>query len=236
MRLSARTVVKVSIVAAVAVGAVTLFAHGSGAVSHPAPSLRTTVLKHQKLIAECMHRRGFDYIASVPSDVAAEESGQSAAQHGRDARAATIAAARGAPADPNDALVGKLPPPQQQAWGDALFGTDDAPGCYDQTYKAAWGVDLAEVAARGEKLVTRVKADPAVQAAQHAYADCMAGHGYHVTTTDDVYQLVGQQSEHLDAEAAAALQDAANSAHTSCMAPYNTVYNTVYRRLSTTQH
>jgi len=235
MRPSLRSVVKVVIVTAVVVGAVMLFNHGSSAVSPPKSPLRATTLKHQQLIAACMHTQGFDYIAAVPPGVVADEAGQAAAQQGRDVRAAEIAAARNAPPDPNAALVGKLSPQQQKAWGDALYGTDSTPGCYDRTYKAAWGADLDTVAARGQDLVNRVKADPAVQEAQRAYDDCMANHGYHVTTTDDVNQLVDQQSEHLDADAAAALRTDADSANKSCIAPYDNVYNQVYRKLSRSQ-
>ena len=169
---------------------------------------------------------------SLPNDVVAEEAGRAAAQQGRDARAAIRDAQRQAPPDPNDVLVGKLPPDRQLAWGDALYGNDTSPGCYYETYKAAWGVDLGTAAARGEDHLARVKADPAVRAAERTYVDCMAARGYQVATAEDIFALIGRQRDALEATAAEEFARSATAAHDTCAGPYQKVFDTVYTRLS----
>jgi hypothetical protein len=230
MAISAR-VIALSVCGTIAIAVVTFFATAGGAESD-STSLRPLVLKHETLIADCMHHNGFDYVVSVPTDVVAAEAANKAAQNGQDKHAAIGDAQRHAPANPNDALVAKLSPERQQAWGDALFGTDTSTGCYYGTYQEAWGVDLGAAAARGEQHLARVKADPAVKAAERRYIDCMAARGYRVTTTEEIFGQVAQQRETVDNTAAEALTESATAAHTACVGPYSQVFDEAYVRLN----
>lgn len=217
MTVSAR-LVRYTVVVLVVAAAVTYLATRDG--GRDPDTLRPGVLRHEKLIAQCMHRHGFEYTVSVPPDVVIEE----ARRKGR-----PIA---DVPTNPNDAVVGALSPARQQAWGDALFGTENSTGCYYGTYRAAWGVDLGDAAAAGEKHQSRVKSDPAVRSAEQEYVRCMSGRGYRVTTTEDIHAVVGRQVERLGSSGAEAFARAANTAHESCVRPYRTAYDRVYRELS----
>lgn len=172
------------------------------------PSLRPQVLKHEELIAGCMHRNGFSYTVAVPADlVIAEE---------RRAGKSLEQAIADRPANPNDAMLATLPEAQQKAWGDTLYGTDTTEGCYYKTYQAAWGQNLADVAAKGEELKAKVEADPAVKTAFRTYVDCMRGKGFRVNSLDGAYAL-GAEAE---------------KAHDQCVPAYETVYDEVYLKRS----
>lgn len=213
------------------VAAAMVLSTGCGSGDEPS-SLRTSVLAHEKLIAECMHRHGFEYTVAVPPDVVAAEAREAAAKKGHDGLAAADEAMRNAPPNPNDTLLANLPPERQQAWGDALHGTATTPGCYIETYQAAWGVNPADAAARGEQHVARVKADPAVQAAERGYVECMVARGFDVKTTEDVFPQVAQQRESLDHASGEVLTRKAEAAHEACIGPYREVYDKAYLRLS----
>jgi hypothetical protein len=206
--------VRYSVAVLVVAAAVTFLATREG--DDEKESLRPGVLRHEKLIAACMRRHGFEYTVSVPPDVVVEE----ARRKGR-----PIA---DVPTNPNDAIVGALSPARQQAWGDALFGTDTSAGCYYGTYRAAWGVDLGDAAADAEKHQARVKADPTVRSAEQTYVRCMSGRGYRVATTEDIHALVGRQVERLGNSGAEAFARAASTAHEGCVRPYRTAYDRAY--------
>jgi hypothetical protein len=91
-------------------------------------------------------------------------------------------------------------------------------------------VDLGPAAARGEDHLARVTSDPAVRAALGVYVGCMAARGYRVTSTDDIFGLVGRQRDNLDDAAAEAFARSADAAHEDCVAPYRTVFDQVYTR------
>jgi hypothetical protein len=219
---------------AVAAAAATVTLHFVAAPSQgDGPSaLAGTALHHESLIASCMRGRGFDYAVAVPRDVAVEEARRAAVRQHRDPKAAVARAEASAPPDPNEAVVGALPADRQQAWGDALYGNDTWQGCYYATYAQAWGEGLDRQAQQGEALAATVRADPTVRAAERTYLSCMAGRGYPVSGTDDVYRLTGEAGDRLDAAAADEYEKAANAAHISCLAPYQKAYDTAYRRLA----
>jgi hypothetical protein len=210
--------VRYTVAVLVVAAAVTYFVTREG--EKDPDSLRPGVLRHEKLIAQCMHRHGFEYTVSVPPDVVIEE----ARRKGRPI--ADI------PTNPNDAIVGALSPARQQAWGDALFGTETSNGCYYGTYRAAWGVDLGDAAADAEKHQARVKADRAVRSAEQEYVRCMSRRGYQVTTTEDIHAVVGREVERLGDSGAEAFVRAANTAHETCVRPYRTVFDQAYLRHS----
>ena len=137
-----------------------------------------------------------------------------------------------APPDPNQALVGALPPDRQQAWGDALYGDDTWEGCYYATYAQAWGENLDQQAQQGEAAAAKVRTDPTVRAAERTYVTCMSARGYRVSGTEDVHRLIGEAGDRLDAAAAEEYEKAANAAHTSCLAPYQKAYDAAYLRLA----
>jgi hypothetical protein len=217
--------------AAAAVAVTPHLVASSGRGDGPSAVARTA-LRHESLIADCMHGRGFDYAVALPRDVTVEEVRRAAVRQHRDPKAAMARAEASAPPDPNRAVVGALPPDRQQAWGDALYGDDGWPGCYYATYERAWGESLDRQAQQGETLAARVRADPAVRVAERTYLDCMAARGYRVSGTDDVYRLIGEAGDRLDAAGAEEYEKAANAAHTTCLAPYQNAYDTAYLRLA----
>jgi hypothetical protein len=218
----------------VAAAAATVTLHLVAAPSHGdgRSALARTALHHESLIADCMRGRGFDYAVAVPRDVAVEEARRAAVRRHRDPKAAVARAEASAPPDANEAVVRALPTDRQRAWGDALYGDDTWQGCYYATYAQAWGESLDRQAQQGEALAAKVRADPAVRAAERTYVNCMAGRGYQVTGTDDVHRLIGEAGDRLDADAADEYEKAANAAHTACLAPYQIAYDTAYRRLA----
>ncbi|MEV6240384.1 hypothetical protein [Lentzea sp. NPDC051838] len=166
--------------------------------------VRRQVLKHEELIADCMHRNGFEYIAAVPVDLAVQEARRS----GKDLD--TAIAER--PEDPNDAVLANLSEERQNAWGDALYGTETTPGCYNETYKSAWGRDMRELSDKGDQIVAKVQADPNVQKALKTYVDCMRGNGFRVSSPDSIYEL-GEKAQ---------------KSHDECVKPYDTAYDKAY--------
>lgn len=166
--------------------------------------MRRQVLKHEQLIADCMHRNGFEYVVAVPVDLVVQEARRS----GKDLD--TAIAER--PEDPNDAVLAKLPEDRQMAWGDALYGTDSKRGCYDETYKTAWGKDMQDLSDKADQIAALVQSDPTVQKALQTYVECMRGKGFRVSSPDGVHEL----------------GDKAQQAHDECVKPYETAYDTAY--------
>ena len=232
MAVSSRTVKRTAVVAVVlaAFGTIAALTTSASGADKADPS-HAAVLKQEQLIAECMRGRGFDYVATMPKDVVMEDALRAAVREGRDVGEALRQAQARMPEDPNKKLVGSLPPQRQQLWGDALWGNGTTVGCFSETFSSAWGVDLDQAVIEGEQTVARVKVDPAVVAAERVYAGCMTGHGYPVTTTDDIHGVVGRQAENLDATGAEDLSTRAYAAHNACFAPYREVFNRVHRRL-----
>ncbi|MFD9698227.1 hypothetical protein [Lentzea sp. NPDC059081] len=225
-----RTLLAAGVVAAAAVAVTAVVAtspdHGSG------PSaLAGTALHHESLIADCMRARGFDYEVALPRDVAVEEARRVAVARHQNPQVAVARAQASAPPDPNQARVGALPADQQRAWGDALYGDDSWKGCYYATYEQAWGENLDQRAEEADALVVKVRADPSVQAAERAYLLCMAERGHRLAGPDDVHRLIGEARDRLAAAAADQYEKDVNSAHATCVMPYQKAYDATYQRL-----
>jgi hypothetical protein len=226
-----RNLLAIGVMAAAAV-AVTLHLATSPGRGDGHSALARTALRHESLIADCMRGRGFEYAVAVPRDVAVEEARRAAVRQYQDPKSAVARAQASAPPDPNEAQVGALPLDRQQAWGDALYGDDTWQGCYYVTYEQAWGERLDRQAQQGEALLAKVRAEPTVQAAERTYLTCMSARGHGVDGTDDVYRLIGEARERLDAAGANEYEKAANSAHNACVAPYQKAYDAAYLRLA----
>jgi hypothetical protein len=166
--------------------------------------VRRQVLKHEELIADCMHRNGFEYVVAVPVDLAVQEARRS----GKDLD--TAIAER--PEDPNDEVLKKLSEERQNAWGDALYGTETTQGCYDATYKSAWGKDMEALSDKADQIVAKVQADPNVQQALKTYVECMRGNGFRVSSPESIYEL-GEKAQ---------------KSHDECVKPYDTAYDKAY--------
>ncbi|MFS8096513.1 hypothetical protein LFM09_05170 [Lentzea alba] len=188
-----------------ALGFLVLALTACGAQEDP---VRRQVLKHEELIATCMHRNGFDYVVAVPVDLAVQEA--------RRAGKPLEQAIAERPTNPNDTLLAALPADRQAAWGDALYGTDTTAGCFNETYREAWGKGLEDLSEKSEQLVAKVQADPSVKKALSAYVECMRGKGFRVSSPDGVYEL----------------GEAAEPAHAECVKPYETVYDKAYLKHS----
>ena len=212
---------------------------GASVILQPAahseqPSLiRDQVLRHEQLVADCMKERGFEYAVTVPGDLLVEEARAAAEADGRDIRAAVeqASAARGTSPSPNELLVAGLEPRQQQAWGDALWGTDDTAGCMDSTLQAAARVDVEAGLRRAEAILAQAKSDPTVQSAERTYVACMTTQGYAVTSVDGIHEYVGRRAEVLSEEAGQKLTDTAYARHDACVRPYNQTFNATHLRL-----
>lgn len=196
-----------------------------GGTDQRTPSLRATALQHERLIAACMRERGFEYAAAVPSSVLVEEARHAAAEAGRDEITAVRQAQARAKPDPNVAMVAELTPERQVAWGDALHGVGADAGCFYGTYRAAWGVDLGEVVAKGRREDDRVRADPSVRAAEATYRACMSARGFPVADTRDLPNVVERRRHGLDAGAADRLRGAAEAAQGACLPPYQQMFD-----------
>ncbi|MFE9206912.1 hypothetical protein [Micromonospora sp. NPDC007230] len=224
-----RSLLLVAALIAATIGASVLFqpsAHGEE------PSeVRDQVLRHQQLVAECMESRGFEYVATVPGDLIIEEARAAAEATGSDVKAAVEEASQNLPPDPNELHVATLEPGQQQAWGDALWGTDSLEGCYDSTLETASRVDLEAELDRAQSILDQVESDPSVQGAEAEYLTCMAAHGYSLNSVDSIHEYVGLRAEELDAEAGQELADQAYAHHDDCVRQYNATFNTVHLSL-----
>lgn len=218
-----RTLLAAGVVAVATVAVTSYLVTTPGRGDGPS-ALAGTALHHESLIAECMRGRGFDYSVAVPRDVAIEEARRAAVRLHRDPKSAVAQAQASTPPDPNQSRVGALRPEQQQAWGDALYGDDTWEGCYYTTYAQAWGESLDRQAQQGDTSAAKVRADPAVQAAERTYLGCMSARGYGVSRIDDVYRLIGEADEKQG--------KAANAAHTACFAPYQQAFDAAYLRLA----
>ncbi len=201
------------------------------AFSDESQSLRDKVLQQQKLVAECMKDRGFEYIATLPNDLVVEEARHAAQLAGRDAEAAVEEASRNLPPDPNEALISPLPLEQQKAWGDALWGTDETAGCSDSTFSSAFKVNMADEEDEAALILAQVRSSPSVQAAEKAYIGCMKEQGYAVTSVDGIYEHVGRQVENLDTQARREITEKAYARHDACMDPYDETFNAVHLEL-----
>lgn len=193
--------------------------------------LRDTVLRHERLIAECMKERGFEYVVGLPSSVLAEEARQQAKAEGGDAHAA-VEKAQADAVNPNEATLAALSPEQQARWGDALWGDANRRGCYDHTYAAAWGVSPGDLTSQAEALLAKAKADPAVVAAAGEYVSCMAARGHTLDHPDNLETMIGRNAERLDEQAAEAYGTAVLADHEVCAGPYNKALAEAYERLS----
>jgi hypothetical protein len=193
------------------------------------PTLRTSVMAHERLIATCMHQRGFEYVVAVPADLILQEAKERA-----EATPGAPTAEPSVPPDPNDAIVAKLTPARQDAYQAAYWGTGTADqGCYYGTYAQAWGRSVDQAIGEGDRLVARVVSDRRVVRALARYVSCMDGRGLVVTDTDTIGSLEDEvragPGTDLDKDRRVRAMEAADDA---CSAPYSATYNTVYLELS----
>lgn len=159
-------------------------------------TLRERTLAHEELIADCMAKGGFSYIAAVPADVLLEEARAAAEAADLDVKAAIEAV--DLPPNPNDSIVAELSPEEQEAYAEAYWGNETIDGCYDTTYEEAWGVSLEALLPSESTLAAveqAIEADPRVIAAQRAYIECMAKGGYNFDSVYDIVTYRARQTE-----------------------------------------
>lgn len=145
-----------------------------------ASELRQRALEHERLIAECMRGRGFDYEVALPRDVLLEEARAAAEAAGDDPVAAVENLEL--PDDPNTAIAAALSPSDQRAYEASYWGDGEQPGCYHATYKAAWGADLLAwedaLATSLDSIDAQIDADPEIQQARKELLACLDAAGY----------------------------------------------------------
>lgn len=185
--------------------------------------MREVALKHERLIADCMKQRGFDYAVAIPRDVFIEEALRKATVEGEDVEKAIEEASRrtAQQIDPNDRILTAMSPAKAQGWDNALYGTDSATGCSDQTFTAAWGTDLDADVEEANRVIAEVERRPEILSAQQDYISCMKPRGYNVVTLEDALNQAWARAEGLDSSAAAVVVDSAKQSHDTCVAPTN---------------
>ncbi|MFF5448670.1 hypothetical protein [Streptomyces sp. NPDC012888] len=175
---------------------------------------RVLARAEQVLIARCLHRRGFAYVAHVPQDAAPArrfpyviDDPAWARAHGfgtdRQRRIAALKAA-----DPNERYFRGLPPRRRQAALAALHGprpvglsarvpgggvaTASDEGCTAEAQRGLYG-DLPgwftaklTVANLTPLYVPRVREDPRYRRAEAAWGRCMAARGHRHATPDEL--------------------------------------------------
>jgi hypothetical protein len=229
-RWTGRPFVRVAAACLLAAAAIPVAACGTRTVEVDT-ALRDKVLAHERLIADCMHDRGFDYTVGVPRSLLAEEARRRAEAEGGDVDAVTRQALAQAP-DPNDEVLTRMSPSQQAKWGDALWGDGGHTGCYDSTYARAWGVSLDDLAVKGQEFLAEVEKDPAMAPAVREYVRCMAKRGHTLSHPRDVEATIGREAAKLDEAAAEAYGSKAMADHQTCVAPYDRKLAETYDRLS----
>ncbi|MFI5838215.1 hypothetical protein ACIA8K_00650 [Catenuloplanes sp. NPDC051500] len=167
----------------------------------------------QKLIADCMKEKGFQYEISPPVEMnsrSAEFTGPaSVLKTDEEMRAYRqkygfgIYSEQVFPDDPmvkqpdfnpednpNNKIREALDPARQEAW-DAAFSSDgkngrNEPGCADTANEQVFGTNEADPEKQAEKdrEYEKFRTDPAVVKAAHEYGDCLRGKGYKVASTE----------------------------------------------------
>jgi hypothetical protein len=224
--------------------AMTSCANESGGIEQELANMDATVMRHERLIAECMESRGWVYVPSIPHSLLLEREHALADAQGRTFDPSSVEL----PPDPNDEIVTKLSEVEKAAratdyWGDLESGGTD-PGCYRLTYERAWGayplIDPELVA----DMDAAVEADRRTVAARERYTICMADRGYEVAGPIDVFRKYTIKEEQLSEairagggvpdqsplmKALQAEKVAAFAAHDECVLDYRRVEEQVRR-------
>jgi len=166
----------------------------------------------QKLIADCMKEKGFQYEVPPPIEMGSSRSieftGPSSLlktdeelRQYRQKYGFGIYSAQLYPDDPmvkrpemnpgnnpNNKIREALDPARQQAW-DAAFGSDPKagrtePGCTDVANEQIYGSSEPDNEAEQARAYEQYRTDPDVVKAAHQYGDCLRGKGYKVASTE----------------------------------------------------
>lgn len=238
--------IRIFILLGLLVGVSSCTGDGKSDLERELDSIDAKVMRHEQLIAECMAGKGWEYIPSMPRDVIIERQKRLADAEGRayDPKTAEL------PDDPNTAIVARLSEADRNArsnayWGDIQEGGSD-PGCYQSTYKQAWGSipgdhdpDAQQRLAEAEAAIA---ADERVIAALADFVNCMASRGFPVSGLHDIFRQYDTRVDALAEELRAkgedpdrspqmkrlrAEQRTAYQAYSECEVAYNTVENEV---------
>jgi hypothetical protein len=147
----------------------------------------------ERLIAECMAERGFEYVPASAADFV---------KPGSDPRVPTIEQAEenglgvtigveslfdDPPADPNDAIVKGLNPDARRKFDQALDPRDPA-SCSAQgrEHEAEFALWTDDWRTKLEQVRDELGADPVVSAVWDAWSDCMGNAGFVADTYEDL--------------------------------------------------
>ena len=167
----------------------------------------------QKLIADCMKEKGFQYEITPPVEMTSRSSeftgttsllktDEEVRQY-RQRYGYGLYSAKLYPDDPmvkqpefnpennpNNKIREALDPARQAAW-DAAFSSDGKhgrtePGCSDIANEQVFGKDeyTADEMAEQQRAYEKYRTDPAVVKAAHEYGDCLRGKGYQVESAE----------------------------------------------------
>ncbi|BAL93167.1 hypothetical protein AMIS_79470 [Actinoplanes missouriensis 431] len=165
----------------------------------------------EKLIADCMKEKGFQYEVPPPLQMgsrSADFTGPSSLlktddelRQYRQKYGFGIYSAKLFPDDPmvklpemrpgnnpNNKIREALDPARQKAW-DAALGSDakegrTEPGCSDAAYEKIFGSADPDQQAENKRAYEKFRTDPAVVKAAQQYGDCLRGKGYKVASTE----------------------------------------------------
>jgi hypothetical protein len=182
-------------------------AAASGGLSDEATKRQTA----EKMIADCMKEKGFQYEVAPPLEMGSRSSeftGPSSLlktdeelRQYRQKYGFGIYSAQLYPDDPmvkepemnpdnnpNNKIREALDPARQEAW-DAAFSSDPKagraePGCSDIAYEQIFGSGDPDKQAEEARAYETYRTDPDVVKAAHEYGDCLRGKGYKVESTE----------------------------------------------------